>query len=143
MEKRISSRAIIIKDNKVLMMYRRKKDKEGNIDEYYVTPGGGQENNETLEETVIRELKEEFNVDIKIIGYLGIIENDKTINYFYHCEVINGTPTLSGEEKERMTDDNYYEVSEVSLDELDNKIIIGREMIELALNKKYQDRISE
>ena len=125
MEKRIGARAIIINDNKVLTMYRRKTDKEGNVDEYYVMPGGGQEENETLEETVIRELKEEFNVDIKILGYLGIKENEKSINYFYHCEIIDGIPTLSGEELERMTDDNYYEVREVSLDDIDN-ILLSR-----------------
>ena len=138
MEKRIGSRAIIINDNKVLAMYRRKTDKEGNVDEYYVTPGGGQEGNETLEETVKRELKEEFNVEIKIIGYLGVKENEKSINHFYHCEIVNGTPSLSGEEKERMTDDNYYEVREVSLDEIDKVNFIGKEMIELALNENYQ-----
>ena len=60
---RISSRAIIIQNNKVLTMFRR-KIKDGVSKEYYVIPGGGQEGNETLEENVIRELKEELGFEV-------------------------------------------------------------------------------
>ena len=49
MEKRISSRAIIIEDGKLLTMFRRKTKKDGSVKEYYVIPGGGLEENETLE----------------------------------------------------------------------------------------------
>ena len=79
MEKRVSARAIIIENNQVLTMFRRKKKDDGSYKEYYVIPGGGVEPNETLEETCIRELKEEYNVDIKILGYLGKDEKEKTI----------------------------------------------------------------
>lgn len=139
MAKRVGSRAVIITDDKLLVMFRRKKGDDGSIQEYYVTPGGGQEENETLEETVVRELKEEFNVDIKIIGYLGKKENEKSINYFFHCEIINGTPKLGGEELERMTSDNFYEVREVPIKEIDNIELIGKEKVEAALNKEYED----
>ena len=61
MEKRRSSRAVIIEDNKLLYIFRRKIDDLGNISEYYVIPGGGIEDNETKEETVVRELKEELD----------------------------------------------------------------------------------
>ena len=59
MEKRVSSRAIIIEDGKLLAMFRRKIKKDGSIKEYYVIPGGGLEEGETLEETAIRETAEE------------------------------------------------------------------------------------
>ena len=68
---RNSARAVIICDGKVLTMFRRLKNKDGSIKEYYVLPGGGIEENETMEQTVVRELKEEMNLDIKIIEYLG------------------------------------------------------------------------
>lgn len=42
MNKRISSRAIIIENNKLLTFFRR-KNKDGKIKEYYSLPGGGQE----------------------------------------------------------------------------------------------------
>ena len=46
--KRISSRAIIIEDNKLLVMFIR-KIKNGIKKEYYVIHGGGLEEGETLE----------------------------------------------------------------------------------------------
>lgn len=47
MNKRENARAIIIKDNELLTIFRRKKTKEG-TKEYYVIPGGGVEDGETL-----------------------------------------------------------------------------------------------
>ena len=133
---RISSRAIIIQNNKVLTMFRR-KIKDGVSKEYYVIPGGGQEGNETLEENVIRELKEEMNVDIKVLGYLGEETwQDSSSNYF-HCEITKGTPTLGGEELERMQEDNYYEPRFVDLKDLDTINVIGTEFIKKALKREY------
>ena len=140
MGKRVGSRAIIITDNKLLVMFRRKKKDNGEIREYYVTPGGGQNENETLEETVIRELKEEFSVDIRIIGYLGKDEDDKTINHFFHCEIVNGTPTLGGEELDRMNPDNYYEIREIPVEEIDNIDLVAKDKVTMALNKDYQEQ---
>ena len=56
MEKRVSARAIIIEDGKLLTMFRRKKKEDGSYQEYYAIPGGGLEENETLK-NVIREIK--------------------------------------------------------------------------------------
>ena len=56
---RKTARAIIFKDNKLLVFFRR-KIKDGNEITYYAIPGGHVEGNETCEETVIRELKEEI-----------------------------------------------------------------------------------
>ena len=63
MKKRESARAVIIEDNKLLCIFRRKIDDLGNIFEYYVIPGGGIEENETKRDTVLRELKEELDID--------------------------------------------------------------------------------
>ena len=60
--KRISARAIIFEGDYFYALFRR-KIKDGNIHEYYSIPGGGVEFDETLEETVKRELKEEFQVE--------------------------------------------------------------------------------
>ncbi len=62
------------------------------IGNYYTFPGGGKEENETLEEGVIREIKEEFGIDVKVIKKLYELENGE-INkkeYFYLCEYIGG-----------------------------------------------------
>jgi len=140
MEKRISSRAIIIENGKVLTMFRR-KTKNGITEEYYVAPGGGIEDGETLEENVKRELSEELNVEIEIIGYLGNIEYDTNIANFFHCNIIKGEPKLGGEELERMTDDNYYEVRFIDVNKLDEIEFSAKEKVYQALNEEYKKRI--
>ncbi len=134
--KRVSSRAIIIENDKVLLMFRR-KIKDGIVNEYYVVPGGGTEENETLEETVIRELKEELNIDIEIIKYLGQIEYKDTIGNYYHCKIVNGTPHLGGEELDRMSENNYYEPRWIDIKELDNLDLTAIELIKKVINKNY------
>lgn len=135
MEKRISSRAIIIEDGKLLTMFRRKTKKDGSVKEYYVIPGGGLEENETLEENVIRELKEEFNVDIEIIKFLGTEEYDDTVANYFLCKIVKGIPKLGGEELERMTSDNYYEVRYIDIKDIDSYDINAKNLIK----KEYQE----
>ena len=77
------------------------------IGEYYVFPGGGQEGDETYEEGVIREVKEEFGIDVKVIEKLYEMEhsNKMTKEIFFLCEHISGElgtgtgPEFSGDPK--------------------------------------------
>ena len=113
-----TSRAIIIKDNKLLVFFRR-RIRNGKEVTYYAIPGGHVEENESLSDCVIRELKEEMNIDIRIISYLGnIIVDNKEENYF-HCEIVGGELKFGGEELERCTDDNYYEIRWLDLNDID------------------------
>lgn len=137
MKKRISSRGIIIEDEKVYLMFRRRIEDDGVIKEYYVIPGGGIKENETLEENVIREIKEEFSVDVKINGYLGKDESEESIANFFSCSIINGTPKLGGEELGRCTESNYYEIRKISVNDLDNIDLLGKDMILKAYNKEF------
>lgn len=50
---------IIIKNNQILLMHRRKNDQE-----YWVIPGGHVEGGETPEQTVQREIKEELSLEV-------------------------------------------------------------------------------
>ena len=140
MEKRVSSRGIIIEDGKVYAMFRRRIKDDGTIKEYYVIPGGGIKENETLEENVIREMKEEFSVDVKIKGYLGKDESDETIAHFFSCSIINGTPKLGGEELERCTEQNYYEIRKVAIEDLDKVDILSTNMIMKASKEEYIEK---
>ena len=121
---RISSRAIVLQGGKLLAMFRR-KIKDGVTKEYYAIPGGGLEEGESLEENVIRELKEEMSVDVKVLGYLGSFSNEKTEQHYFHCEIIAGEVALGGEELERMTEENYYEPRFLDLADLENVSIFG------------------
>lgn len=136
MNKRVSSRGIIIENDYVYLMFRRRIKENGEMKEYYVIPGGGINENETLEENVKREVKEEFSVDVKINGYIGKDESEETIANFFSCSIISDTPKLGGEELDRCTESNYYEVRKVKIEDLDKIDVMGKDMIIKAFNKK-------
>ncbi|MBQ6285065.1 MAG: NUDIX domain-containing protein [Bacilli bacterium] len=138
MDKRISSRAIIIKDNKLLVFFRRKVI-DGVTHEYYSLPGGGLEKGESLYENVKREVNEEMGIDIEILGYVGKSEDEKSIQYFFHAKRVKGTPVLGGEELERMSENNYYEVRYLDIDNLDNENLSAKDMVRKALNEEYSE----
>lgn len=92
-KKKMRSRAggLVIKDGKLLLMHRIKV-KDGVTNEYYVVPGGGIENNETLSETTIRELKEEIGIDVDVIQEEPIYtyQTEKENQYFLLSEYVGG-----------------------------------------------------
>ena len=116
---RKTARAIIIEEDKLLVFFRRKMV-EGKEITYYAIPGGHVEGDESCEDTVIRELKEEMNLDIKIINYLGKIVIDNQEENYYNVRIIGGELKFGGEELERNCDDNYYEIRWLPISELDN-----------------------
>lgn len=136
MNRRVSSRAIIIDEDKLLTLFRRKIIND-EVKEYYSLPGGGQENGETLEENIIREVKEELSIDISILGYVGQIEDDKSITHFFHCQKVKGKPALGGPEKIRDCNENHYEVSYLKLDNLHKENIYYIDMINKAVKHDY------
>lgn len=92
--KRKRARAIIINNDKLVSMYREFEDRV-----FYVFPGGGIEGEETEEECVIREVYEEFGINVKPIKKVYVYETEKSIEYFYLCEWIDGEfATGTGEE---------------------------------------------
>lgn len=82
---RISSRCILIEDGNVLLIYRE-RDKE----KYYVFPGGGIEENETKEDCIKRECKEELGIDIEIKKYLYQVKGKDFIQHFFLIKRTNG-----------------------------------------------------
>lgn len=137
MEKRISSRGIIIQNDCVYVMFRRRVMNDGSVKEYYVIPGGGLNSNETLEENVIRELKEEFSVEVRIKGYLGKDEDESAIAHFFSCEIVNGKPELGGEELEKCSESNYYEIRQIPINDIDKVDILSKHMILKAQMEEY------
>ena len=131
--KRETSRGIIFIDNKVVLLKRIRKDKNEYL-HYYAIPGGGIESNETKEDACIREIKEEVGLDVTIDKYLGMEEYDTGISYYFKVNYLGGIPTLGGEEKEHNNPDNYYEVSLIDINDIDNIFIygIGTQMIKKA-----------
>jgi len=65
--KRNRVQAIVVRDDKILLIKHRMNGRE-----FYCVPGGGVESNETFEQAVLRELKEEACVDGTIVRKLSI-----------------------------------------------------------------------
>ena len=83
--------------DKILVMYRRKKDWSG-----LSFPGGHVEDNESLPDSIVREMKEETNLDIKNPKLCGTIEWDFGVRYIallYKCNEFEGDikPSKEGE----------------------------------------------
>ena len=81
-------------------------------------PGGKIEQNETKEEALLREIKEELNSDIEIIKYIGVsnheyldLEKPFSITmYAYLCKLIKGNLELT-----EHIDSCYADVNEMKL----------------------------
>ncbi len=107
--------AIVIKDNKILLVHRRKMGQE-----YWVVVGGGAEEGETLEQALEREVLEETGLKLLEHKYLGesIGEYEEAM-HFYLCDLEDGIPTLGGPEKETNNEDNWYNLEWVSVEEIE------------------------
>ena len=98
---------IIFIDGKIALMHRKDVLKRPEMPEYYTIPGGGLEEGETEEEGVIREIKEEFGIKVKVIKKLYEMEskNFKQKEIFFLCEYESGKfgtgtgPEFSGDPK--------------------------------------------
>lgn len=73
-------------------MHRKDVIKRKDYQEYYTFPGGGLENGETPEQGVIREIKEEFGIDVKVVRKLYEIYSQKfnQRELFFLCEYLGG-----------------------------------------------------
>ena len=101
--KRVS--AIIIKSGKILLVHRIKPSKE-----YFVLPGGSVKKNEKNANALIREIKEETNLEIEIDRLLWKVNNefDGRTQYIYLVSKYLGDLELGSPEKERQSIDNKY-----------------------------------
>ena len=118
MSKQITARAVIIHKDNVYLLFRR-KIKKSKTKEYYALPGGHLEKGETNEDCVIREVKEELSIDVKILSFLGTVEKKNHLDYIYNCEYLNGKLELGGEEKEHNNPNNYYEIRKVNIQDIE------------------------
>lgn len=82
---RIASRALIFKDNKILLSYEKNND-------VYMTPGGAIEKNETPEECCAREVAEETGYKIDVGDFIYTVNeyvyDDLFICNYFKCEIV-------------------------------------------------------
>lgn len=116
--------SIVIKNKKILLIYRVKNKKE-----YYVFPGGHRRKKETGEQTVVRETQEETAIKVKAEKLvLNFQDNflDK-LDFYYLCSWQEGEkPMLVGEEAIRNCPENFYEPMWVDLKKIEKLTILPR-----------------
>lgn len=135
---RKTARAIIIDDDKLLVFFRR-KIVDGKEIVYYAIPGGHVEDGEMCEDTVIRELKEEMNLDIEIIDYLGKLNVNNQEENYYYAKIVGGNMCFGGEELERNCDENYYEIRWISINELNKDNMRAMDFVRKAMEVKNEN----
>lgn len=137
-----ASRAFIIKDNKVAILYSRKYDA-------YITPGGGVDANESLEDACVREAKEETGFLVKPVKQVAILDCNypriRIIHNYFICDVVEESTNTSRTEHEIDQDLevrwlNYKEVKDAFSTHTESDkydIWMQREYVVLAALREY------
>jgi 8-oxo-dGTP diphosphatase len=89
--------AVIIHEDKIALVKRGREPFKGE----WATPGGRIEDNETAEECLVREAKEETNLDVEIVALAGIRSDPKRdprgiIAAFYLCRCLSPPSQIKG-----------------------------------------------
>ena len=112
------SAVLIIDKNKILLMHRRRDGKKS-----YVIPGGQIDNGESIEQTAVREAKEETNLNIVLGDKLFSSVDEFSSCCYFTVKSFSGIPEIVGEEKERNCEANFYELEWVKISELSNILL--------------------
>lgn len=77
-----STAGAIIKDNKILLVFHRQK-------QLWQIPGGLQEVNEKITDTIIREMKEELNLNVKVKELISVYSGKEWKIEFPNGDIVN------------------------------------------------------
>lgn len=91
-----SCHAVVRRQEQVLLVQRARPPFEG----YYTLPGGGVELGETVEEALVREVREETGLQVRVtrfLGYVNAIERDQGhrvrwhyVIFYFEAELVDG-----------------------------------------------------
>ncbi len=124
-----TARAIIVQDGQVLLFFRRRFDRKSErVIEYYSIPGGGIDTDESPEEAVVRELREEMGVEIRLERPIPLAHGvgERHEHFMYYATIISGEPRLAADSEEaaKMAAGNdEYEVRWVAVDGLESHMM--------------------
>ncbi len=115
--------AVIIKDNKVLLIKRGTQPDRG----FWAVPGGYVNWNESVEDSVRREVKEETNLDVKQLKLIGVYSSPKR----HPKQLINITYLVGVSDGRLKHGDDALDAKWVKLEDLPDKLALDhREIIE-------------
>jgi len=104
---------IVQQDGKILLIHRIKPDAN-----YFTFPGGGVENGETFEQTLVREMKEELSIEVRAFSKAFELINRGNQEMYFWITQWTGDLKIGGPEAERMNDQNQYVLEWKTLNEI-------------------------
>lgn len=118
------ARAIIIKNNQLVVMEREK-----NGIKFCAFPGGHLESGETPEQCVAREVEEEMGIIVEPIRMLYTYLFQGKWQAFYLCKWISGSVHVTNaEEYQSDRQGGYYNPTTISLSEMQKKNVVPPEI---------------
>ncbi len=137
-QKQIRPSIVLVKDRKILLLKSRYSSGE-----FYLLPGGSMEEFETIEETAIRETKEETNYDIKINKLIYIQEwidkkRKKDVLYMIFLgKIIHGKETHLNDPC--LAKGHIQKIEWVDIEKLEKIIFYPKDIIPLLKNDYKQN----
>lgn len=121
-----------------VFMHRKNVIRNKDYQEYYTFPGGHLEEGETLEEGVMREIKEEFGIHVKVVRKLYELENSRVNmkEYFFLCEYVDGE-FGTGEGEEFSNNPEYKESGEYIPEIVKREKISDLVLLPLEIKEKF------
>lgn len=134
--------AVIFNDSGKVFLAKRGKDAR-NESGTWEFPGGGVEFGDTLENTIVREMKEEFAIDIEVKELLGVNdhlipeEKQHWVSPAYICKIIKGTPVI--QEPNKIDEIGWFKLSEIEKMPLS---LVSQSNLK-SLKARYPERFSD
>ena len=139
---RKAARAIVIRDDELLVVHRNKFGKK-----YDTLPGGRIEMGESPEEAVRRELREETELEVGEARLVFVEEagDPYGTQYIFLCEYKDGEPKLSADSEEAAINklgQNIHEPIWLRIDELNERPFVSEGLKERIM-RGYKDSFPE
>jgi 8-oxo-dGTP diphosphatase len=145
---RTAARALIIKDEKLLVLQRT-----GAQGEFYVLPGGGQNHGESIMETLIREVHEEVSLNVEVMELLFINEfiakrdslfyelepNVHQIDFTYLCNIISEQEAMIGQ----IPDAYQVGIAWIPIDEITDYHLHPKQDVNFIMGAPSRDVLSQ
>ncbi|MCI8761008.1 MAG: NUDIX domain-containing protein [Clostridia bacterium] len=121
-------------------MHRVGVKKRKDYQDYYTFPGGRLEEGETLEEGTIREIKEEFGIQVRIVKKMYEIysEEFQRKEVFYLCEYVEGE-FGTGDGPEFSNDPNYADCGKYLPEIVKREDVANMVILPLKVKDKFME----